>query len=221
MAKIVVVANQKGGAGKTTTSMQLAGGFAYIGRKVLVIDGDPQGTSVRWSAAAQDSKPFPATVVSLSAAGDKIHREIRNFIDNYDIIIVDCPPAAESNVAQSALLVADLCIVPVLPSPPDIWASVAIKEAINKATVINEEMQARILVNQLQHNLSLMKEIVPLLDHFNIPLFETTWGQRVAYKESAAIGQSVHALGDRAKQAIEEVNSVVKEIISLYGKSVL
>lgn len=212
VAKIIVVSNQKGGAGKTTVTMQLAGGFSLNGSKVLVVDGDPQETAMRWSAAAMDDTPFPASVISLSAAGDKIHREIKNFINVYDIIIFDCPPAAESNVAQSALLVADMCIVPVLPSPPDIWASVAIKEAINKAMVINEEIKSRILVNQYQQNVSLMKEIVPLLDHFNIPLFKASWGQRIAYKESAASGQSVHALGTKAKQSIDEVNKVIKEI---------
>jgi chromosome partitioning protein len=212
MSKIIVVANQKGGAGKTTVSMQLGGGFAQVGKKTLIIDADPQGTALRWCATAPDTLPFPTTVINLSAAGEKIHREIKNFINDYEIIIIDCPPAADSNIAQSALLVADLCIIPIVPSPPDIWASVAIKEVLSRAIVINEDLNARILVNQLQPNVSLTKDILPLLEHFKIPLFATQWKQRVAYKESAAVGNSVHALGARGHQATCEVDTLVQEI---------
>ena len=76
MAKIIVISNQKGGAGKTTITMQLAGGLSMLNKKVLVVDGDPQGTAVRWCSAASDELSFPASVISLSAAGEKIHREI-------------------------------------------------------------------------------------------------------------------------------------------------
>src|SRR2546423_12417101 len=95
-AKIIAVVNQKGGSGKTTLSMQLAGSLARRGSKVLVVDADPQGTATRWAASADDEKPFPASVVGLSAASTKVHREVRKFVPDYQYIIIDCPPAADS-----------------------------------------------------------------------------------------------------------------------------
>src|ERR1051326_241416 len=130
-ARIIAVTNQKGGSGKTTLSMQLAGTLARRGRKVMVVDADPQGTATRWAASAEDDKPFPASVVGLSAASAKVHREVKKFVDDYRYIIIDCPPAADSPVPQSALLVADLALVPVIPSPLDMWAAVGIREVIS------------------------------------------------------------------------------------------
>lgn len=213
--KIILVANQKGGAGKTTLAMQVAGFLASTGERTIIIDGDPQGTAVRWAASAPDEYPFPATVISLSAAGDKIHREIKNFVGDYRYIIIDSPPAAESKIAQSALLVADLCLIPVLPSPPDIWATVAIKDAIERAKVINESIQARILINQYQSKSNLGNEVVSILDNLEIPLCKNKLGLRSAYKESAAYGQSVLGLGSKAKKAIDEMNNIVAELLDI------
>ena len=74
--KIISVSNQKGGCGKTTVTMQLAGILGNENYKVLVVDADPQGTSTRWAASAEDHKAFPATISGLSAAGSKVHQEV-------------------------------------------------------------------------------------------------------------------------------------------------
>src|SRR5918992_1151210 len=114
-AKILAVVNQKGGVGKTTLSMQLAGTLAARNQRVLVVDADPQGTASRWASSAPDDEPFSATVVSLAAAGNKLHREVVKLARDYDYIIVDCPPAVDSINSRSALLIADLALVPVIP----------------------------------------------------------------------------------------------------------
>ena len=84
----------------------------------MVVDADPQGTATRWAASADDEAPFPASIVGLSAASSKVHREVKKFVNDYDMIVIDCPPAADSPVPQSALLVSDLALVPLIPSPP-------------------------------------------------------------------------------------------------------
>jgi chromosome partitioning protein len=82
-ARIVTVTNQKGGAGKTTLVMQIGGTLGLRGNKVLIVDADPQGTATRWAAAASDGSPFPAAMAGLSAAGEKVHREVKKYVDSY------------------------------------------------------------------------------------------------------------------------------------------
>lgn len=214
-AKIITICNQKGGSGKTTLSMQLAGSLARRGFKVLVVDADPQGTATRWAASADDDKPFPASVVGLSAASTKVHREVRKFVGDYQFIIIDCPPAADSPVPQSALLVADLALVPVIPSPLDLWAAVGIKTVIQNAGDLNEDLQSKLVLNQCQPNTSLAKEALDILPEFGIGLCNTHLGQRQVYRQSAVFGQTVHDLGTRAEPAIEEVEALTTEVLAL------
>ena len=214
-AKIITVCNQKGGSGKTTLSMQLAGALAKKKNKVLVVDADPQGTATRWAASADDDNPFPASVVGLSAASEKVHREVKKFIDDYDFIIIDCPPAADSPVPQSALLIADLALVPIIPSPLDLWASVGIRQIIENVGGINESLQARLVVNQCQPRTNLAKETLEILPEFGIPVCKNYLRQRTAYRQSAVFGQIVQDFGSKAQEATEEMEALTKEILSL------
>ena len=211
-AKIISVVNQKGGSGKTTLSMQLAGALARRGHKVLVVDADPQGTAIRWAASADDEKPFPASVVGLSAASTKVHREVKKFVPDYRYI---CPPAADSPVPQSALLVADLALVPVIPSPLDMWAAVGIREVIGNVSDINEDLRARLVINQLQPNTTLAKEALEVLPEFGIDLCKTYMHQRQVYRQSAVFGQTVHDFGSKAVAAVEELDALTDEVLAL------
>jgi chromosome partitioning protein len=213
-AKIIVVANQKGGAGKTTLSMQLAGSLASK-KKVLVVDADPQGTATRWASSADDSTPFPAAVVSLGAGNDKVHRELKKFIKDYDYIIVDCPPAVDSTIPQSALLVADLVLVPIIPSPPDLWAAVGIRKLIENVSEFNKTLQARLVINQSQPNTNLNKEVLQILPEFEMERLKTSIVQRTVYRQSAAYGNTVHDHGTKARQASAEIDALTKEVLNI------
>jgi chromosome partitioning protein len=214
-AKIITVCNQKGGSGKTTLSMHLAGTLARRKNKVLVVDADPQGTATRWAASADDDKPFPASVVGLSAASEKVHREVKKFVENYDFIIIDCPPAADSPVPQSALLIADLALVPIIPSPLDLWASVGIRKVIENVGDINETLKARLVVNQCQPKTNLAKEALEVLPEFGIKVCKNYLRQRTAYRQSAVFGQTVQDFGSKASNAIAEVEALTDEILSV------
>jgi len=214
-AKIIAVVNQKGGSGKTTLSMQLAGALARRGNRVLVVDADPQGTATRWAASAEDNMPFPAAVVGLSAATNKVHREVRKFVEDYDVIIIDCPPAADSPVPQSALLVADLALVPIIPSPLDMWAAIGIREVIRNIGDINEDLTARLVVNQCQPNTSLAKEALEVLQEFGIDVCRARLCQRIVYRKSPVFGQTVHDLGSRAAPAVEEIEALTSEVLAI------
>ncbi len=212
-SKILAVCNQKGGSGKTTATMQLAASFARRGLHTLVVDADPQGTATRWAASASDEHPFPAAVVGLAHASGKLHREVAKFVALYDVILIDCPPAADSVVPQSALLVADLALVPLVPSPLDLWASVGIREVIGRLSDINETLQGRLLLNQAQPNQNLTRETLQILEGFGIEMCGTIWRQRAAFRQSAVWGQSVHDLDNKA--AVAEVEALSQELLQL------
>jgi len=214
-AKVVAVVNQKGGSGKTTLTMQLAGTLAKRGVKVLVVDADSQGTATRWSSSAPEDTPFPAAVVGLSAAGNKVHREVAKFTDDYALIMIDCPPAVESSVPQSALLIAALALVPIIPSPPDLWAAVGIRQLIETLNTINEDLQARLVINNLEPRTSLAKEALDILPELGIPLLRTILHQRTAYRQSAVFGGMVHHLGRKASPAIREIEALADEVLAI------
>ena len=147
IAKIISVVNQKGGTGKTTLSTQIASAFSVLhGKKVLLVDADPQGTATRWATTAEEDQPFPAAVIGLGMAGKKLHVEVRKHINDYDVIIIDCPPSIDSETPQSALIISDLVIVPVIPSPPDLWATVGIKKLIGYVEPLNDQLQKLLIL---------------------------------------------------------------------------
>jgi chromosome partitioning protein len=222
MAKIICVTNQKGGSGKTTVGMQLAGGLARTKNsktkklnKVMVVDADPQGTATRWAASASEGQSFPAAIVGLSAANDKVHREVKKFVDDYDFIIIDCPPAADSPIPQSALLVSDLALVPLTPSPLDMWAAVGIRQVIFNVADINEGLQSRLVINQCQPKTTLAQECLEILPEFGIKLAKSYLRQRQVYRQSAVFGQTVHDFGSKAKEAIIEIDALTREVLQL------
>lgn len=211
-AKVIVVTNQKGGCGKTTLAINLSGA---LGRnsKVLLVDGDPQGSASRWVASADDNMPFPTAIMNLSHITDKVGREIKKYLQDYDYIFVDCPPAIDNKFTSSALMIADLAIVPVIPSPTDLWSAVGIQQLINNISEINENLQARLLANMCQTNTSISKEALSLIAEFDFPKFETDIYQRTAYRQAAAFGGTVFNL-DNSK-AKQEITALINEITTL------
>ncbi len=211
-AKVIVITNQKGGCGKTTITMNLAGAF---GReyKTLVIDGDPQGSSSRWAASSSDEQPFPCAIMSLANLEGKVNREIKKYLADYEYIFVDCPPAIDNRFTASALLVANLSIVPVIPSPTDLWSAIGIQNLINSALEFNETMHTRLLANMCQPNTSISKEALELISEFEFDKFTTDIYQRTAYRQAAAFGGTVLELDNN--KAKEEINSLKQEIINI------
>jgi chromosome partitioning protein len=211
-AKIIAVVNQKGGAGKTTLAMLLAGSLADGGHRVLVADVDPQNTALHWSGMGEG---YPAAVEDLSGEEGKLHKALRRRRDAYDFIVIDSPPAATAPVTLSALRIADLALVPVIPSPLDLWASVRIREAIADARHKNPDLLARLVVNQMQPNTVLAREVLGMLPEFGIPLLAASLKSRTAYRQCAALGATIAALGSRAAMAILELEALRREVEGL------
>ncbi len=210
-AKIISMAQQKGGAGKTTVTMTLAAELAKRGHRVLVVDADPQASGIRWAAAASDEEPFPATVIGLAQAGQAVHREIRRHIDNYDRILIDCPPSADSPVAHSSLLISDLVLVPTVPSPLDMRAGIGIRQAIEAAQTVNEALQTRIVHNMVT-NTKLARDVQEIQAQYNIQQADTKLANRNAYRLAALYGTGIE--GDaKADAEVQKLADEVEEIL--------
>ena len=197
--------------------MSLAGNLAQRGLKVLVVDADPQGTSVAWSAAAPDEKPFPAAVVSLAAAGAKIAQQIRPHVTNFDRIIIDCPPSVDSPVAASALLLADIALIPIPPSPADLWASKGAVRLLEQAQALNHDLRGFVLPNRVQRT-ALSAEIRSLLSEIGLPVTTAWLGLRTAYQEASARGCAIADLGSAAKAAAVEIDALATEVEALLAR---
>ena len=125
----------------------------------------------------------------------------------------------DSLAPQSALLIADLAIVPVIPSPPDLWASVGITKLIENARTVNEDLQAVIVLNQCQPSQVLTKDAMEILKDFQVPLAESYLGDRAVYRQSSLYGQTVYDMGSRAVAAIHEVTGLTEELLGILGRS--
>lgn len=216
-ARLIAVTHPKGGVGKTTTTMVLSAELADRGYRVLVADCDAQASASAWANAAPEGRPFPAAVINFSAYAGKVHREIQKQLDNYDFIVVDCPPGLDSLSPQSAILVADLVIVPLPPSPADLWAARGVKRLIERGMDFNPSLKAYILPNRVVRT-SLSNAIMRELDEFGIPLMSSRLTNRTAYQEAVVSGVSVSALGRDARTAAEEVAAFANEVLALLGE---
>lgn len=217
-AKIISVFNQKGGSGKTTTSMHIAGTLGMRGLKSLVVDMDPQGTASRWYSCATEKNPFPGAVFSLASMEGKFISAVKQHINSYDVIVIDCPPAINSPIPSSAMLVSDLAIIPIIPAPADLWAAVAAQELAIQAKSMNESLEVRYLPNMVQKKTKLAQEVLGVLgEEEQIPMLSAV-GSRSAFRECQLIGSTVHSVPG-AKAAIDEVETVVNEIIDILNQN--
>lgn len=215
-AKIIAVFNQKGGCGKSMTTMQVGGACALMGRKVLIIDMDRQGTSSIWSSQATSEEPFPATVISLAPQREKMIHEIGKFAELYDLIIIDCPPAIESSIPWAALQIADIAVIPVIPVMDNVWASREARDLALRAKQENALLKTFYLASCMRRGNLFKACIDELSNDEEVPLLKSSLAMRNAYPESQLYGATVHALS-KTSPAVDEVNALSLEILELLG----
>ena len=208
---IVGVLNQKGGVGKTTLSVNLAACLARTGARVLLIDADPQGSALDWAAARQGEPLF--SVVGFPRA--TIHKEIAQLGQGYDHIIIDGPPRV-TDLARSAIMASDIVVIPVQPSPYDIWAAEEVVKLIDEARVFKENIKSVFVVNRKITNTAIGRDVRETLAAYPIHVLDAAIAQRVVFAEAAAQGQAIFEI-DPTGPAVAEVEAVAAELVE-YAK---
>lgn len=206
--RVIAVINQKGGAGKTTLSMNLAAGLNNRG-DTLVLDLDPQGSSLQW--ASLGSAPFPATV-KKPGVGKWDAKTLHQNYKAYEYLVLDCPPSLDSHASLQALRACDVALIPVLPSPIDLWASLRLPQEIDEARKTNKRLQARLVLNQLEPKSALSAAMHEAIAEFGIPVLNTSIRRRAIYRNAALEGVSVYQLGSRAADAVAEIEAIINEV---------
>jgi chromosome partitioning protein len=208
-ARVIAVINQKGGAGKTTVAMHLAAGLARRAPAV-VVDLDPQASATQWAAAG--TQPFPATVKQLRAGAATV--DLRRDYRGFDFVVLDCPPAADSRAAELALRCCDVAVIPVLPSPVDLWASLRLPQHIDDARQHNPALRAWLLLNQIEARSALSAAMQGALAEFGLPVLRTPVRRRGVYKTAALEGVSAYQMGARGAAAAAEIDGIIEEILA-------
>lgn len=210
---IISLQNRKGGVGKTTLAVHIAHALASKGARVLLVDADPQGSARDWAAARESQPPF--TVIGLDRP--TIHRDLPALAANYNHVVIDGPPRISDQV-RSGIIAADLVVIPVQPSPYDVWAAREILDLLREASVFKENLKSVFVINRKIVNTAIGRDVVEALAGYDVPVLRSQVCQRVAFAESAASGSTVMEQGS-STQAAREITALVDELLEVGNAS--
>ncbi|MCC5984590.1 MAG: ParA family protein [Rhodobacteraceae bacterium] len=189
--KIITIAQQKGGAGKTTLAVTLGVALAREGLRVALLDTDPQGSLGRWFMTRRAALPDPGLAFGTASAWG-VGYECEKLRGEADVVIVDTPPKADSDL-RPALREADLVLVPVASSHVDLWATEGVLDLARRAG-----KPALIVLNRARARTRLGAEVAAAAQELDAELAEVQIANRVVHAQSLGAGLSALEVGGGA-----------------------
>ena len=207
LSKVITIAQQKGGTGKTTLAVHLALAFIkYHNLKVAIIDTDPQGSLGKWFMIRSEKKISNENLTFKTASLWGAQYESKSLKQDHDIIIIDTPPKIESD-ARPAVEAADLVLIPVAPSHVDFWATEAIIDIAKKA-----KRKILIQINRANHRSKLISKTLEYIENLKMKASNTLIGSRQIFVESMGEGKTAIEK-QRTGKAVEEVKNISNQIL--------
>jgi chromosome partitioning protein len=203
---IIAVINEKGGVGKTTIATHLARGLQKKGKDVLLVDSDPQGSLRDWYAVADENSNLPPVIVMDRPA---LFKDLSKFVKEWTII--DGAPSVQELVA-SAIKICDYALIPVQPSPYDVWATESLVKMIQIRQNLTDKPKAAFLVSRQISGSKLSLDVRQALEAYGFDVFKNFTTQRVIYPTTASTGTTVL---DQEPDGVaaNEINKIVEELI--------
>jgi len=207
LSKVITIAQQKGGTGKTTLAVHLALAFIkYHNHKVAIIDTDPQGSLGKWFMIRSEKNNLNKNLTFKTASLWGAQYESKILKQDHDIVIIDTPPKIESD-ARPAIEAADLVLIPVAPSHVDFWATESIIEIAKKA-----KRKVLIQINRANHRSKLISKTHEYIKSINVKSTDTLIGNRQIFVASMGEGKTV-VEKQRKSKAVEEIKSISNQIL--------
>jgi len=207
LSKVITIAQQKGGTGKTTLAVHLALAFIkYHNLKIAIIDTDPQGSLGKWFMIRTEKNISNTNLTFKTASLWGAQYESKSLKKDHDIIIIDTPPKIESD-ARPAIEAADLVLIPVAPSHVDFWATEAIIDIAKKA-----KRKILIQINRANHRSKLISQTLEYINSLKVKATDTLIGHRQIFVSSMGIGKTA-VEKQRSGKAIEEIKDISNQIL--------
>jgi len=206
---VIAVVGNKGGTGKTTLALNLAAGLARR-EAVVIVDADPQQSAYQWRLLRQDDPGLPTVVAS--AVG--LETSVQALRRTHAHVVIDCPPSIKAPQTERALAQADLALIPVQPSPMDLWATAHIARVVEQLRPDNPGLRALIVMSQMERRTTLSRLMPGALAELDLPVAEAALQRRSIHRMCILEGRTVFQAGRRGEAAAAEIAALIAEVFN-------